>query len=105
MMNQEPEPHEYDVAREPATDEEAIALESITEEEVARLILFRLRKDDAPEYTHMSLGRELGGGIHPEAFYAALWTLAENDVVLIEGPKVTLGRSVTCLDNLGLVSQ
>jgi hypothetical protein len=104
MMSQEPESHEDDVAREPATDEEEIALESITEEEVARLILFRLRKDNAPEYTHMSLGMELSG-IHPEAFYAALWTLAENDVVLIEGQKVTLGRSVTCLDNLGLVSQ
>jgi hypothetical protein len=103
-MSQEPEPHEDDLAREPTTDEEAIALESITEEEVARLILFRLRKDDAPKYTHVSLGRELSG-IHPEAFYAALWTLEENDVVLIKSQNVTLGPSVTCLDSLGLVSQ
>jgi hypothetical protein len=104
-MSQEPKPHEDDVAREPATDEETIALESITEEEVARRILLCLRKDDAPEYTHMSLGMELSGGIHPEAFYAALWTMQENDVVLIEGQNVTLGPSVTYLDSLGLVSQ
>jgi predicted component of type VI protein secretion system len=99
---QETEPNEDNIDRElTADEEEEIALESVSEKEVARLILLRLLKASAPEYTHMSLYAEMGN-IHPEAFYAALWTLNEKGVVSINAQQVTLAHAVRYLTSIGM---